>query len=200
MVIGHPGRRGRDGHRPVLRARPATRTRSSSIPSISRPRTSNNRTGVRAMCVDCRVPHSYPEKLIVKAEKGIAERLMPSCAARSPPRRSSTTSAGASPTRCGTRCARTTRRTAVTATTRQAMDTRKQSEDAVKQHKEFALRQGHVHRLPHRRRAQRREEPEGSRPSAADASQIDGRRRVPSGSAKSIRENDSHAKVLRSRA
>ena len=32
-----------------------------------------NRTGVRAMCTDCHVPHSYPAKLFVKAEKGIAD-------------------------------------------------------------------------------------------------------------------------------
>ena len=30
-----------------------------------------NRTGVRAACTDCHVPHSYPAKLIVKAEKGM---------------------------------------------------------------------------------------------------------------------------------
>src|SRR5678816_3188529 len=35
----------------------------------------NNRTGVRAMCVDCHVPHSYPAKLIVKTEKGIADLI-----------------------------------------------------------------------------------------------------------------------------
>ena len=28
----------------------------------------NNRTGVRAMCVDCHVPHNYPAKLIYKAK------------------------------------------------------------------------------------------------------------------------------------
>jgi nitrate/TMAO reductase-like tetraheme cytochrome c subunit len=33
----------------------------------------NNRVGVRAMCVDCHVPHNYPAKLIVKTEKGIAD-------------------------------------------------------------------------------------------------------------------------------
>jgi nitrate/TMAO reductase-like tetraheme cytochrome c subunit len=32
-----------------------------------------NRTGVRAACTDCHVPHSYPAKLIVKAEKGMAD-------------------------------------------------------------------------------------------------------------------------------
>ena len=32
-----------------------------------------NRVGVRAMCVDCHVPHSYPVKLFVKAEKGMTD-------------------------------------------------------------------------------------------------------------------------------
>jgi nitrate/TMAO reductase-like tetraheme cytochrome c subunit len=34
-----------------------------------------SRTGVRAMCVDCHVPHSYPAKLVVKAEKGMTDAL-----------------------------------------------------------------------------------------------------------------------------
>jgi len=34
-----------------------------------------NRTGVRAMCVDCHLPHSYPEKLFVKAKVGITDML-----------------------------------------------------------------------------------------------------------------------------
>src|SRR5215207_5142387 len=33
----------------------------------------NNRTGVRALCVDCHVPHSYPAKLFVKTEQGIVD-------------------------------------------------------------------------------------------------------------------------------
>ncbi|MEO8078902.1 MAG: NapC/NirT family cytochrome c [Caldimonas sp.] len=32
-----------------------------------------NRVGVRAMCVDCHVPHSYPAKLFYKAEAGITD-------------------------------------------------------------------------------------------------------------------------------
>lgn len=32
-----------------------------------------NRTGVRAMCVDCHVPHSYPAKLIYKTKAGIRD-------------------------------------------------------------------------------------------------------------------------------
>jgi cytochrome c-type protein NapC len=34
-----------------------------------------NRTGVRPECADCHVPHSYPKKLFVKAEKGIADAV-----------------------------------------------------------------------------------------------------------------------------
>lgn len=34
-----------------------------------------NRTGVRAMCVDCHVPHTYPAKLIYKAKAGITDAI-----------------------------------------------------------------------------------------------------------------------------
>ena len=34
-----------------------------------------NRTGVRAMCVDCHVPHTYPAKLIYKARVGITDAI-----------------------------------------------------------------------------------------------------------------------------
>ena len=34
-----------------------------------------NRTGVRAMCVDCHVPHNYPAKLIYKAKAGVTDLL-----------------------------------------------------------------------------------------------------------------------------
>jgi nitrate/TMAO reductase-like tetraheme cytochrome c subunit len=33
----------------------------------------SNRTGVRAMCSDCHVPHSYPAKLIYKAKAGVMD-------------------------------------------------------------------------------------------------------------------------------
>ncbi len=32
-----------------------------------------NRTGVRALCVDCHVPHGYPEKLFYKAKAGVVD-------------------------------------------------------------------------------------------------------------------------------
>jgi cytochrome c-type protein NapC len=35
----------------------------------------NNRVGVRAMCVDCHVPHNYPAKLIYKAKAGITDGI-----------------------------------------------------------------------------------------------------------------------------
>ena len=34
-----------------------------------------NRVGVRAMCVDCHVPHDYPAKVIYKARVGIADAV-----------------------------------------------------------------------------------------------------------------------------
>lgn len=35
----------------------------------------SNRTGVRAACVDCHLPHSYPAKLFAKASAGIKDGL-----------------------------------------------------------------------------------------------------------------------------
>jgi nitrate/TMAO reductase-like tetraheme cytochrome c subunit len=35
----------------------------------------NNRTGVRAMCVDCHVPHHYPEILFYKAKAGVRDAI-----------------------------------------------------------------------------------------------------------------------------
>jgi cytochrome c-type protein NapC len=35
----------------------------------------NNRTGVRAACVDCHLPHSYPDKLWAKTKAGIKDGL-----------------------------------------------------------------------------------------------------------------------------
>lgn len=35
----------------------------------------NNRTGVRASCSDCHIPHNYPAKLIYKAKAGITDAL-----------------------------------------------------------------------------------------------------------------------------
>jgi nitrate/TMAO reductase-like tetraheme cytochrome c subunit len=35
----------------------------------------NNRTGVRAMCVDCHVPHNYPAVLFYKAKAGIRDAV-----------------------------------------------------------------------------------------------------------------------------
>ena len=35
----------------------------------------NNRTGVRAACVDCHLPHSYPAKLFAKAKAGLKDGI-----------------------------------------------------------------------------------------------------------------------------
>ncbi len=35
----------------------------------------SNRTGVRAMCVDCHVPHNYPAILVYKAKAGITDAI-----------------------------------------------------------------------------------------------------------------------------
>ena len=113
----------------------------------------NNRTGVRAMCVDCHVPHSYPAKLIVKAEKGIAdayaemrgtistqekfdrERWRLANKVWDEMRADNSGELPSLPRPAGHG-------------QRQAVGRRRQAAQEVR------LRQGHVHRLPHRRRAQ----------------------------------------------
>jgi nitrate/TMAO reductase-like tetraheme cytochrome c subunit len=35
----------------------------------------SNRTGVRASCVDCHVPHTYPAKLVYKARVGVIDAI-----------------------------------------------------------------------------------------------------------------------------
>ena len=97
----------------------------------------NNRVGVRAMCVDCHVPHSYPAKLIVKAKKGIADAYA---------EMRGTISTQEKFDRERWRLANKVwdeMRADNSANCRhchdpQAMDNKKQSEDAVKQHKKFA--------------------------------------------------------------
>ena len=97
----------------------------------------NNRVGVRAMCVDCHVPHSYPAKLIVKAKKGIADAYA---------EMRGTISTQEKFDRERWRLANMVwdeMRADNSANCRhchdpQAMDNKKQSEDAVKQHKKFA--------------------------------------------------------------
>jgi nitrate/TMAO reductase-like tetraheme cytochrome c subunit len=97
----------------------------------------NNRTGVRAMCVDCHVPHSYPAKLFVKAEQGIVD-------AYAEMRGTISTQEKFENERW--RLANQVwdkMRADNSANCRhchdpQAMDNAKQSEDAVKQHKKFA--------------------------------------------------------------
>jgi cytochrome c-type protein NapC len=89
------------------------------------------------MCVDCHVPHSYPKKLIVKAEKGIAD-------AYAELRGTIATQEKFDHERW--RLANMVwdeMRADNSANCRhchdpQAMDNAKQSEDAVKQHKKFA--------------------------------------------------------------
>ena len=97
----------------------------------------NNRTGVRALCVDCHVPHSYPAKLFVKAEQGIVD-------AYAEMRGTISTQEKFEHERW--RLANQVwekMRADNSANCRhchdpQAMDNAKQSEDAVKQHKKFA--------------------------------------------------------------
>ena len=113
----------------------------------------NNRTGVRAMCVDCHVPHDYPVKLIVKAEKGIAD-------AYAELRGTISTQEKFDHERW--RLANMVwdeMRADNSANCRhchdpQAMDKREAVGRRRQAAQEVRLRQGHVHRLPYRRRAQ----------------------------------------------
>ena len=97
----------------------------------------NNRTGVRAMCVDCHVPHSYPAKLIVKTEKGIADayaELRGTISTQEKFDRERWRLANMVWDEMRADNSKNCRH----CHDPQAMDNAKQSEDAVKQHKKFA--------------------------------------------------------------
>jgi len=97
----------------------------------------SNRTGVRAMCTDCHVPHTYPAKLIYKAKAGITDAFAELAGVISTQEKFD---------RERWRLANIVwdeMRENNSANCRtchdpQAMDSKKQSEDAQKQHKKFA--------------------------------------------------------------
>ena len=97
----------------------------------------NNRVGVRAMCVDCHVPHNYPAKLIVKTEKGIADayaEIRGTISTREKFDRERWRLANMVWDEMRADNSKNCR----SCHDPQAMDSAKQSEDAVKQHKKFA--------------------------------------------------------------
>ena len=96
-----------------------------------------NRTGVRAMCVDCHVPHGYPEKLFYKARVGMLDayaelRGTISTQAKFDQERWRLANIVWEEMRADNSA------NCRTCHNPQAMDSKKQSEDAVKQHKKFA--------------------------------------------------------------
>jgi len=97
----------------------------------------SNRTGVRAMCVDCHVPHTYPAKLIYKAKAGITDAIAEARGVISTQEkfdkerwRLANIVWDQMKADNSANCR--------TCHTQEAMNTAKQDEDAVKQHKKFA--------------------------------------------------------------
>jgi nitrate/TMAO reductase-like tetraheme cytochrome c subunit len=97
----------------------------------------SNRSGVRAMCVDCHVPHTYPAKLIYKARAGITDAIAEARGVISTQEkfekerwRLANIVWDQMKADNSANCR--------TCHTQEAMNTDKQSEDAVKQHKKFA--------------------------------------------------------------
>ena len=97
----------------------------------------SNRTGVRAECHDCHIPHSYPQKLIYKAEAGITDAIAEM-------RGSIATQEKFDKERwrlaniVWDQMRENNSANCRTCHDPQAMNPAKQSEDAVKQHKKFA--------------------------------------------------------------
>lgn len=97
----------------------------------------NTRTGVRATCNDCHIPHDYPAKLFYKAKAGIRDGIA---------EMRGTISTQEKFDRERWRLANSVwdemradnSKNCRTCHDPQAMDSQKQSEDAVKQHKKFA--------------------------------------------------------------
>ena len=96
-----------------------------------------NRTGVRAMCVDCHVPHTYPAKLIFKAKAGITDAIAEargviSTQEKFDKERWRLANIVWEDMRANNSA------NCRTCHDDKAMDSKKQSEDALKQHKKFA--------------------------------------------------------------
>ena len=96
----------------------------------------SNRTGVRAMCVDCHVPHTYPAKLIYKAKAGISDAFAEMRGVIST-RESFDRERWRMANLVWDEMRENNSANCRTCHDDQAMNTSKQSEDAVKQHKKF---------------------------------------------------------------
>jgi cytochrome c-type protein NapC len=126
----------------------------------------SNRTGVKATCSDCHIPHSYPAKLIYKANAGIRDGIAEmqgviSTKEKFEAKRWEMANHVWDEMRANNSA------NCRTCHTPESMNTAKQSEDAVKQHKKFAsgkatcidCHTGVAHKEP--------EEPKADKPAAA---------------------------------
>lgn len=126
----------------------------------------SNRTGVQATCGDCHIPHSYPAKLLYKAKAGIRDGIAEmqgviSTQERFEAKRWEMANHVWEEMRANNSA------NCRTCHTPEAMNSAKQSEDAVKQHKRFAsgkatcidCHAGVAHKEP--------EEPAAAKPTAA---------------------------------
>jgi cytochrome c-type protein NapC len=128
----------------------------------------SNRTGVQASCSDCHIPHSYPAKLLYKAQAGIRDGIAEmqgviSTQEKFEAKRWEMANHVWEEMRANNSA------NCRTCHTPEAMSAEKQSEDAVKQHKKFAsgkatcidCHTGMAHKEP--------EEPKDAKPAAAAA-------------------------------
>jgi cytochrome c-type protein NapC len=128
----------------------------------------SNRTGVQATCSDCHIPHSYPAKLIYKANAGIRDGIAEiqgviSTKEKFEAKRWEMANHVWDEMRANNSA------NCRTCHTPESMNSAKQSEDAVKQHKKFAsgkatcidCHTGVAHKEP--------EEPATAKPTAATA-------------------------------
>lgn len=97
----------------------------------------SNRTGVKASCSDCHIPHSYPAKLLYKAEAGIRDGIAEmqgviSTQEKFEAKRWEMASHVWEEMRADNSA------NCRTCHTPESMNSAKQSEDAIKQHKKFA--------------------------------------------------------------
>ena len=105
------------------------------------------------MCVDCHVPHEYPKKLFVKAEKGIADAIAEIRGTISTQEKFDQERWRLA-NKVWDEMREDNSKNCRHCHDPQAMDNAKQIGRRRQAAQEVRLRQGHVHRLPHRRRAQ----------------------------------------------
>ena len=96
----------------------------------------SNRTGVQAKCVDCHVPHSYPQVLFYKAQAGVRDAIAEARGTISTQEKFEAKRWQLA-NHVWDEMKADNSANCRTCHTPEAMDTKKQSEDAVKAHKKF---------------------------------------------------------------